>query len=1096
MNLRINNSADKQIMKILELRFKNLNSLYGEWFIDFTSPEYIANGIFALTGPTGAGKSTILDAICLALYGATPRLNKITKKSNEIMSRQTGECYAEVLFESQGNRFRCNFSQHRARKKAEADLQNPRHEIAEGYADGKIIESKQKRVAKVVEEKTGMDFERFTRSILLAQGGFDTFLKATTEEKSKILEQITGTGIYSEISRRVHERQREERERLNNLQCQIANIVILEPEEEKEAGLAIEAMLKQENELAQKSAQIGKEITWLTNICGLQKEINNLIDETAKLNIENEAFKPHRYKLEQAEKATLLSGVYATLTALRKQQIADQNALEKENAKLPRLTVSAQKQATALKTSEQITINAKKKLQETAPLIIKVRALDQKISQQAKALSVDEKNCREDAQKIAIDSKTRLKEQEKRRKSEKLLKSTEQYIEEHAKDEWLISGLAGIEEQFGNLITRQNEIKQKETQRENAQASLTKTAQLLATITKQCAIHRQELEDTKNNLKLGKDHLNKLLGGKLLREYRSEKENLLREMAYIKKIMELEDHRARLEDGKPCPLCGSADHPFAMGNVPLPDEVEQKIELLTRIITDAEAQEAVIKSQEDLLTIARKNLNDSEKQESNAINDKKTVEQTSTDLQAELTKLHNDFKELKLAVSQKLQPLGIHEIPTGQIAPLLKSLKSRLKAWQTQISKKQKIEKEITLIDSELNRLDGIIETQKTALCQKQVNLKIQQENNAVTIKERHLYGVKDPDFEEKTLNKAVADADWAEKKAVSLNNKLQQDLNTAKNNIESLKKRIDQRLPELEKAATDFSSALKTAGFADEEQFLAARITNEEREALSTKAKNLDKAQTELTARRKDREIRLATETAKKITDKNIEELQEKFREYEESLKELRNDLAAQKHKLNENSKAKELIKGSQSRIDTQKKECHRWEKLHGLIGSADGKKYRNFAQGLTFELMVSHANRQLQKMTDRYLLIRDNKLPLELNVVDNYQAGEIRSTRNLSGGESFIVSLTLALGLSKMASRKVRIDSLFLDEGFGTLDDEALETALETLSGLQQDGKLIGIISHVSALKERISTRISITPISGGRSIINGPGCNKIQA
>jgi exonuclease SbcC len=162
-------------------------------------------------------------------------------------------------------------------------------------------------------------------------------------------------------------------------------------------------------------------------------------------------------------------------------------------------------------------------------------------------------------------------------------------------------------------------------------------------------------------------------------------------------------------------------------------------------------------------------------------------------------------------------------------------------------------------------------------------------------------------------------------------------------------------------------------------------------------------------------------------------------------------------------------------------------------MIGSSDGKKYRNFAQGLTFELMVSHANRQLIKMTDRYLLIRDEGQPLELNVVDNYQAGEIRSTKNLSGGESFIVSLSLALGLSKMASRKVRVDSLFLDEGFGTLDEETLETALENLAGLQQDGKLIGIISHVPGLQERISTQIEILPVSGGKSIINGPGCGK---
>ena len=176
---------------------------------------------------------------------------------------------------------------------------------------------------------------------------------------------------------------------------------------------------------------------------------------------------------------------------------------------------------------------------------------------------------------------------------------------------------------------------------------------------------------------------------------------------------------------------------------------------------------------------------------------------------------------------------------------------------------------------------------------------------------------------------------------------------------------------------------------------------------------------------------------------------------------------------------------------IEMQKKELVRWSALHELIGSADGKKYRNFAQGLTFQNMIAYANQQLAKMTDRYLLIADSDVPLGLNVIDKYQADEVRSTKNLSGGESFIVSLALALGLSRMASHNVRIDSLFLDEGFGSLDEYALDTALETLSGLYQDSQLIGLISHVPALKERISTQIQVIPQTGGRSIIEGPGC-----
>lgn len=1078
-------------MKILELRFKNLNSLYGEWVIDFTDPEYVSNGIFALTGPTGAGKSTILDAICLALYGATPRLGKITKSGNEIMSRQTGECYAEVLFESQAGRFRCHWEQRRARKKAEGNLQDQEHQIADADT-GKPIETKKSLVGGVIEEKTGMDFDRFTRSILLAQGGFDTFLKADVEQKSKILEQITGTEIYSEISRRVHERQRDERDKLNILNAETFGIVILEPEQEKEIQDELAAKQKQETELVAKSTETGKAITWLTNIENLKKEILSLTDDAAKLKADTEAFKPERATLELATKAASLDGTYVSVTSLRKQQADDQATLKTDEAALPDLESSANTQTEALKAAEQLTLKFKEELKTAAPLILKIRSLDQKITEQTKAVLEGADAYAKEAGKIETNKRVRVKQLEKRTAAEKMLEAIERYLNKNARDEWLISGLAGVEEQFGSLLAKQQELTQKETDLKKADTTVADATKKMETATKQCSLKKQELETAGKNLQQGKDVLSELLGDKLLREYRTEKETLLREMAFIRKIKELEDHRAKLEDGKPCPLCGSNDHPFAEGNVPVPDEIEQKIEALTKLIDKADDQEAAIKKLEQAETAARNNLNDSEKLETEAANDKKAAEKTLTELKDVLTKLRTGFDEIKLAVSGKLLPLGISEIPEAEVEALLDSLKSRLKAWQEQVKQKADIEKQIAAIDSEVKRLDAVIDTQVKALAEKQETLeRLKKELADGTEERKQLYGDKKPDDEEGRLNKAIADAEKAEKKARDLNTGLQQKLTTAKTHIDSLKKRIEQRTPELQKAETDFSAALIPAGFANEKAFLEARLSQEDRESLSSRAKELDDAGTELKAKQKDRETRLATEFAKKLTDKTLEELEPQFKEFEESLKELRDAVAGLKHKLSENTAAKERIKEKQSAIEAQKKECHRWEKLHGLIGSADGKKYRNFAQGLTFELMVSHANRQLEKMTDRYLLIRDEQQPLELNVVDNYQAGEIRSTKNLSGGESFIVSLTLALGLSKMASRKVRVDSLFLDEGFGTLDEEALETALETLSGLQQDGKLIGIISHVSALKERISTQINITPVSGGHSFLSGPGC-----
>ena len=1010
------------------------------------------------------------------------------------MSRQTGECYAEVLFESQAGRFLCHWEQRRARKKAEGNLQDQEHQIADADT-GKPIETKKSLVGAVIEEKTGMDFDRFTRSILLAQGGFDTFLKADAEQKSRILEQITGTEIYSEISRRVHERQRDEREKLNILNAETSGIVILEPEQEKEIQEDLAAKQKQEAEFAGKSTETGKAITWLTTIEDLKKEILSLTDEAAKLKTDTEAFKPERFKLEQATKAASLDGTYATLTSLRKQQADDQTSLKTDEAALPEIETSANTQAENLKASEQFTLKAKEELKTVAPLIQKIRSLDQKIAEQTKAVSEGADACTKEAAKVETDKQTRVKELEKRTAAEKTLEAAELYLKENARDEWLISGLAGVEEQFGNLLAKQQETTQKEADLKKADTAVADAAKKLEEASKQCGLKKQELDTAGKNLQQGKDALNQLLGDKLLREYRTEKETLLREMAFIKKIEELEDHRAKLEDGKPCPLCGSTEHPFAEGNVPVPDEIEQKIESLTKLIDKADEQEATIKKLEQAETSARKKLNDSEKLETDAANDKKVAEKTLTELKDVLTKLRTGFEEIKLAVSGKLQPLGITEIPEVEVESLLESLKTRLKAWQEQVKQKAAIEKQIADIDSEVKRLDAVIDTQSKALTEKQETLeRLKKELADGTEERKQLYGDKKPHDEEGRLNKTIADAEKAEKKARDLNTELQQKLTKAKTHIDSLKKRIEQRTPELKKAETDFSAALIPAGFAEEKAFLEARLSQEDRESLSSRAKELDDAGTELKAKQKDRETRLATETAKKLTDKTLDELEPQFKEFEESLKELRDAVAGLKHKLSENAAAKERIKEKQTAIEAQKKECHRWEKLHGLIGSADGKKYRNFAQGLTFELMVSHANRQLGKMTDRYLLIRDEHQPLELNVVDNYQAGEIRSTKNLSGGESFIVSLTLALGLSKMASRKVRVDSLFLDEGFGTLDEEALETSLDTLSGLQQDGKLIGIISHVSALKERISTQINIIPVSGGRSSLSGPGCTKV--
>jgi exonuclease SbcC len=647
------------------------------------------------------------------------------------------------------------------------------------------------------------------------------------------------------------------------------------------------------------------------------------------------------------------------------------------------------------------------------------------------------------------------------------------------------------------------------------------------------------------------------------------------QVSLLSRICELEDERKRLEDGRPCPLCGATDHPYAQGNIPVLNEAETELkrtkteckkvsENLGKLENDrvktaadigytekelAEKQAALDKDEKECAdAMSKLNIKASlgertgkVREETSSIQAKiaetsgiitgaeekskkeklartamektrmkfdeidKTLREAGHKIEAagleherlvkDCAVLGKEIEKIRAAALKDVEPFGIKDIPSTGLDDILKDLTERRNTWEAKQSEKTTCERKISDLKAGIDRDAALLASlEKDLATRRKERGDLMGEYESLYSSRRELFGDKNPDQEEISLAKAVNKADIALEKARKEHERIERDIIVLKGKIDLLKGNIDHRRVDLERAEQKLREHIKATGFEDEAEYLSARLTEEEQEILAEKEKYLAKEKAEIEGLQKNRSETLASEREKKLTDQSAETLKGNISSCESDLKHIMVDIGGIRNILSEDEKQRETQNDRIKNIEAQKKECVRWDNLHQLIGSADGKKFRNFAQGLTFEMMTAHANRQLRKMTDRYLLIRDMSQPLELNVIDNYQAGEIRSTKNLSGGESFIVSLALALGLSQMASRNVRVDSLFLDEGFGTLDEDALETALETLAGLQQDGKLIGVISHVAALKERISTQIQVTPETGGRSSLSGPGCRRI--
>lgn len=1227
-------------MRILQIRLKNLNSLVGEWEVDLTHPAYASDGIFAITGPTGAGKTTLLDAICLALYGRTPRLSKVGKSGNEIMARQRGECFAEVTFETPAGRYRCHWSQHRARRKAGGDLQVPKHEIANADT-GEIFETKLRGVAEQIEALSGMDFDRFTRSMLLAQGGFAAFLQAAPDERAPLLEQITGTEIYSRISMRVHEQRGEVRKTLERLQATLDGLAPLPLEEERRLAAALAEEVEQQAQLARRIAWHSHAVQWQEGIARLEQMAQTLSGERERLNARLATFAPDQVRLADANRALELGAVHASLSGLRQAYRADEETLAACQALLP-ARLDALAQADTVLTAGQVRLDAAKTAQRAGlPLLQKVRALDVKIEAAAEPLAA--LTAAVTAQSATLETLQARYQQDVAEQETKAsaLHGVLADLHASAADEALVAQLGVLRERFDTLARQRSGLDDKRRQISDAESRLlAATAQWEAL---SAALTEQQLAQCRQQaaLQARQESGRQVLAGQPLADWRKRQATVFEQRAIIERalagvqlkvaatrdadvqrglqerlssslavcalemaaqlerqcgleterdlletqvtllqsIEDLEAARHRLQDGEPCPLCGALTHPFAAGNVPAPDATRQRLsqvkhdlsevmqavgqlkvqqatmttelaqsgrELQRLMASAGEARDRVEAScaqlpakwgigandpqlatvlekwqqlnREEIESI-NKTLNEvdaierniielrdglehavaataqAEKAAQAAAHHKSTIAQSLEGLKQEAgagaAQVADSFKGLE----QTVRAFGIARLDEAEVEAVFEALRVRRERWLTCQQTRTELERALAALAQRIAlRAEQIDRTTQALAQQKGQQIEALRQRQGLIEVRQDLFGARRVDEEEAALAEAIDSAEHALTGQRQLREAAAQALAQLRSRLAETARTAAEKSQALLLAEADWLRQLAAQGFASESAYLLAALPEDERKPLLIQAQALARDDAALVARVEENRLALAAERHKHCTDLSLSELQVALAALQVAHQTSVESAGAVRQQLHANQMLRDKAQAQLAAIEAQRLECERWDRLHELIGSADGKKFRNFAQGLTFERVIDHANQQLQRMSDRYLLVRDAALPLELNVVDSYQAGEVRSTKNLSGGESFIVSLALALGLAQMASRNVRVDSLFLDEGFGTLDEDALDVALETLGSLQQDGKLIGVISHVQALKERIGTQVQVTPMSGGRSRLDGPGCRQV--
>ncbi|MFN8323431.1 MAG: AAA family ATPase [Chitinophagales bacterium] len=1237
-------------MKILSIRIKNLASLEGNTEIDFTQEPLSSAGIFAITGPTGSGKSTILDALCLALYGKTPRYLQARESGIEITDTQgsaisqgdvrgilrdgTGEGFAEVDFAGvDGQRYRSTWRVRRARDKAEGSLQQ--YSVALKNIDTNTdIPGRKNEVLEIIERLVGLNFDQFTRSVLLAQGDFTAFLKAAKDEKSALLEKLTGTHIYSEISKQVfanYSREKRELEDLNLQREGINTFTIEELEElERQKTTLEQSIVTQDKE----AKALEKEIDWFTHLAVLQ---NNLkVAQTAQANAINakQGSANREQQLRRVEQVQLsrtwVDGQHAAekqltekIASLKQLQTTLSSIQQQKEELDKRLKIAHEAAAATLQKQEA----AVPQLEEAKALDIQINEKTEQISQATIEVTTAEANHQQLEQEL----------QAQHQQSELLLTSItqlQQWKQDNIARRTIVENHGLIRSKLGDarmlLDATEALLPQLEsTQTEIAEAKRTKTdldakskvilqhveaekekhnaasrvlsAMPIASIEKEKAAIDSQIEDliaaeahwkvvshseedmeiVKQKLAANQSKLNDNLpllaqASDQLVIAKAKRDASLRmlDKAKLAAADNVKSLRSQLVPGEPCPVCGGKDHPYVTERTQLnhllaeletthqeneniyaaglqtegslketvyrlketialqeqetntketalaihqktwagfaiyPHAVEipkkQKAKWFAEQLQEAKTQQRSLQQQimsygakKQELDALQNGINELERQQnenSNAIKDTGRRLQSLLEKEVQFRKEQENSNQTLTATEQSLSsyftaPYWFNHWKTDSAA-FLRQIDDFTEHWKTTMQKLEEDERQQGILAATLEATKVQLQNASVDVQKKKNTLtSLTKQQHSLTQKRESIFnGVAVATIEYDLKQAVIAAQDELEKnrserellqinltRTATQKDQAEKDTVALQQHAESFQQKIREWL-------TKFNS-YNTPSLDKEQllQLLAYDTGWIEAERIALKA--IDDLITQTQSVLEERTLQLQQHERQRISERSVEELigllnilrinlQQQVRQNNEIGFQLQQDLANRQRigDLLGSIKAKELI-------------AENWAKLNEIIGSADGKKFRLIAQEYTLDVLLSYANIHLGVLSNRYLLQRIPNT-LGLQVIDQDMGDEVRTVYSLSGGESFLASLALALGLASLSSSRMQVESLFIDEGFGSLDPITLNIAMDALERLHNQGRKVGVISHVQEMTERIPVQIRVSKQQSGKS------------